>query len=345
MKKLNLFRTKTKKVRSESSSPTLINTYSHGNVNYYVGDEPSRYTLKDMIANGAPDHNMKKCAACVHQCTENCTKEALRAYNRMLIYLDSLQISYKIYDFYYVSQFENYILKVILSDWILEYQRDKTQNQRGAEPFILMLSCKKDGTNMESTVIPFLMARKMQEDIKEEFKIHFPDYHINFFYLNLDVVNSSVNKYGLEDKENYHLYYQNSRLYSNVLNIVVPVGTQIEDADSIYEQVKPLLIKYHITQVNILATPDENAYQRLIDRELITNNHYLYKDKEEVAWIQEIDLRYDYAYAHDKENKICKEKKYSKTSDLKSGLHKAAVLVLFATFIMSVSKLIKKDKK
>lgn len=218
---------------------------------------------------------------------DDCTEEAMYAYNQMLGYVENdIGMEYKIYDFYHVNfkTEKSYVIKIVLIDNVPEME-EKGTNINISDPRIIMLSCDEDGRNVKSGVVPHLMASKWSEDIVAAIGEKFPEYHTNIFYVYLNNIYPYVSSFDYTDFYDYTYYYkEKERKYcDNVINVIVPVGTPESDASEIYKELLPILEKYFVTEVRIAAPADDEAYDRIIEEEKPEGNLYQF-DSENVAW-------------------------------------------------------------
>lgn len=222
---------------------------------------------------------------------DDCTDEALNAYNIMLGYAENAaDFEYKVYDFYHVDfpTVKSYVVKLISSSDNEEIKDDEkliTSDYR-----IVMLTCNEDGTDVQSEIEPKLMARRWIEELSAAVTAEYPDYHINGQYISLDHIVPHVFKESYSDRSDYTYFFKNDfyesgdyKYYDNVINVIVPPDTPEESAQKIYSELEYILRKYCVTSVNIYAPTDSEVYNRLLDEENLTSNRYNFNDND-IKW-------------------------------------------------------------
>lgn len=255
--------------------------------------KPTDYTVEDLMGM-ALDCNGK-----LDDVTDDdCTERALKAYNILLGYVESVtDMDYKIYDFYHVDfdTVKSYVVKIIVGDKI-----DEVENR--AEPLSaddttpIMLTCNEDGSNVASQLEPYLMTRKWEEDIKADIAEKFPEYHLNTWYIQIEHMVPRVRKEKYDDICDYTYFYDDDfyeskyKYYDNEINIIVPPGTDSEKAEEIFEEAKQNLMKYCVTKVYIVCPASQQDYERMLSEEEMTGNLYIYKDDDEVQWIDVFNI-------------------------------------------------------
>ncbi len=202
--------------------------------------------------------------------------EALRAYNILLGYLENeLQISYQLCDYYYVDfdEIPNcYVIKVVPDGEAPDrYEAGKVPENA------VMLSVYPDGTHAESGVVPHLMARKWTADLRAEFaKLH-PEWHLNTEYLVLDHIAPAVSGTEYPDIRDYRFFLEGERPIGSrdmTVNLILPVGTPEADAEAVFAEAEPLLMKYHATFVLLVTPQDDAAMEKLLAEEAQSGNYY-----------------------------------------------------------------------
>lgn len=230
---------------------------------------------------------------------DDCTDEALKAYNIMLGYAENAaDFEYKVYDFYHVDfpTVKSYVVKLISSsdnEEIKDNEKLTTSDCR-----IVMLTCSEDGTDVRSQIEPKLMARRWMKELSAAVTAEYPDYHVNGQYISLDYIVPHVFKESYSDRSDYTYFFKDDfyesgdyKHYDNVINVIVPPDTPEESAQKIYSELEYILRKYCVTSVGIYAPNNSGTYERLLDEEALTGNHYNFND-DDIKWkkIYKIEL-------------------------------------------------------
>ncbi len=194
--------------------------------------------------------------------------DALRAYNVMLGYAERiLGQEYYVYDYYYADLAEppfSWVIKVA------PYEMAETAEaeERGLyfdEPLCLFYC--EDGSEVNSTIEPYYMAQKWFADLERDMKESFPDYQIEDQITEFEAIYPNVLKERLDDKSDYSYLINESfydRIaeweYGNIIDVILPSNTKQSDAAMIFEQIKPILTRYCVTEVKIYTlTEDEDV--------------------------------------------------------------------------------------
>lgn len=241
--------------------------------------EPTEYTLEELMELALDNSALGSGAQ-----DEDYTDDALEAYNIMLGYAENEAgvSEYKIYDFYYVhfDSHQSYVIKIVMDDEIQSAENDPELDV--GDERIVTLTCDPDGSDVSSCIETHLMAKRWRSDLADEFSDSFPDYHTNFWYNSLDYFDTKVAGKNYTDRSDYTYYLEDDfyaqgghEFYDISVNVIVPVGTDQSQAGTIFEEIKPLLRKYCVTDVQMLAPLDEEAYQLILSEEEITGNHYV----------------------------------------------------------------------
>lgn len=246
----------------------------------------TNYTIEEINSMALPEHNRIG-----DEEKQDYSSKALKAYNKMLGYVESvIGQEYYIYDYYMVNftNRKSYVIKIIPAQW----------KDTPGECKEIMLSSKLNGSHIRSGLIYFLMARKQFEDLQNDMKNNFPEYHVNLEYNKLDYLVPSINQKFPKDVTDYTFYYNPETFYSekkyitrdNMINVIVPYITQENQAEDIYESISPILKKYCITEVCIVSPVSEEAFEAIIRDEQLDANIYLYKH-EVVSWYKQFYVR------------------------------------------------------
>lgn len=230
---------------------------------------------------------------------DDITEEALHAYNQMLGYVENVVgVEYKVYDFYHVNfdSVKGYVIKIVIAEDVDYVEAQSPDSAYNYKEEIIMLSCDEDGTNVSSGLVPHLMAHQWTNDIVSEIETEFPEYHVNPWYVGLYAIVPDVKYEKHEDFYDYYYYYDIDTYngsgyfeYDNCINIIVPTDTPESSSEAIYEDIKPILEKYCVTDVDIIAPKSEDVLNRIIEEEKITGNNYDYDD--EMEWISSYNVR------------------------------------------------------
>ncbi len=217
---------------------------------------------------------------------DDVSEEALHAYNILLGYLENeISVSYQLCDYYYVDFDEipkAYVIKVIPDN-----EKPAELDSGNIPENAVMLTCKKDGSNPQSGVVPHLMARQWTKDLQAELAKLYPDWHLNTWYLMPDNICPGI-KSG---------QYADIRDYSEILkkiaesqygcdmyiNILLPAGTAESDAEHFMEAVKPLMQSYSVSNVTFVAPANDDALKEFLAEEKWSGNTYSYAG-EKAAW-------------------------------------------------------------
>lgn len=261
-----------------------------GNRKRKIDWEPTGYTAEDLMEM-ALEHN----GELDNVTDDDCTEKALRAYNIMLGYVESVtDLDYKIFDFYHVDfdTVKSYVVKIVVGDKIEEIENSSEPLSANDERPI-MLTCNENGTDVRSQLETYLMARKWTEDLTADITEQFPEYHINTWYIQIEHMVPHVNTEKYTDIYDYTYFYKDDfyenkyKYYDNGINIIVPSGTDSERSGDIYQELKPVLMKYCVTEVNILCPASQQAYEKMLNEEEMTGNSYVFKadEKDFIQWI------------------------------------------------------------
>lgn len=251
--------------------------------------KPAEYTIDDLINMG-----LERNGKLDNLTDDDCTGEALNAYNIMLGYVESVtNMDYKIYDFYHVDfdAVKSYVVKIVVGDKIEEVE-NSSEPLSANDKRSVMLSCNEDGKGVKSQLETYLMARKWTEDLAADLAEQFPDYHMNTRYINIEYMSPHVQNEKYTDIYDYTYFYKDDfyknkhQSYDNGINIIVPAGTAPESSQEIYEELKGILTKYCVTEADILSPANPQAYEKMLEEEQMTGNSYKFKaDKNYIQWL------------------------------------------------------------
>lgn len=227
---------------------------------------------------------------------DDCTKQALKAYNVMFGYVENqADFDYKVYDFYHVNfdSVKGYVIKIVPEDRAELAEQDAGYTLSDEE--ILMLSCSEQGTKVKGQIETYLMARRWTEELTAEFAESFPEYHLNTQYISLDYVVPSVTAENYTDRDDYthffkeNFYESSISFYDNIVNVIVPADADESKAKEIYSDIEPILRKYYVSEVNIVSPVSDEIRDKWLAEEEISGNYYYYKDDEK-QWLEHFSL-------------------------------------------------------
>lgn len=193
--------------------------------------------------------------------------DALRAYNSMLGYAERIVgTEYYVYDYYYADWTEppnTWVIKIV------PYEMARTAESENRRLYFdewISLFYDEDGSSVKSCLEPYFMERKWFDDLERELSENFPEYE---FVLAISVFEGyypNILEERFEDYSDYtciindEFYGKSDEYeYGNILYLNLPSGTEREKAAEIFEQVKPILIKYCVTEVKVF-TPNEYEF-------------------------------------------------------------------------------------
>ncbi|MDE7390092.1 MAG: hypothetical protein K2M82_04035, partial [Lachnospiraceae bacterium] len=227
---------------------------------------------------------------------EDCTEEALYAYNKMIGYVENdLGLKYKIYDMYCsdISNSYEYVIKIVLEQDVEDFEAEEKIDVGDIRTQCLIYD--KNG-KIKSTVVAYIMGQKWREDVTAAMEKSFPQYHTNMCFVQL--YNSDfhdITDNGYKDIYDYSYYYNLDEYnnadrvnYDNSVNVIAPVGTSEEDAEKIKEEVRTLLEQYCVTDICVMAPVDEETYDRLIAEEEYKNGYWFTSDME---WFHQFSIK------------------------------------------------------
>lgn len=256
--------------------------------------ESTDYSIDDIKAMGI--QNDDNCRLGDEE-DDDCTKQALKAYNVMLGYVENqVDFDYKVYDFYHVNfdSVKSYVIKIVPEDRAELAEQDAGYTLSDEE--ILMLSCNEQGTKVEGQIETYLMARRWTEELTAEFAESFPEYYLNTQYISLDHFVPSVTAENYTDRDDYtHFFkedfYESSiSFYDNIVNVIVPADADESKAKEIYSDIEPILRKYYVSEVNIVSPVSDEIRNKWLAEEEISGNYYYYYKDDEKKWLEHFSL-------------------------------------------------------
>lgn len=223
---------------------------------------------------------------------DDCTDEALRAYNIMLGYAENTaKFDYSVYDFYHVDfpDLKSYVIKLIRSDDAEELMDGGKLLPNDSR--IIMMTCHEDGTDVQSQIEPKLMARRWIEELSAAVENEHTDFHVNAQYISIDHIVPHVSEEKYSARSDYTYFFKDdfyksgkNKIYDNIVNIIVPPDMPEESVCYAYMELESILKKYCVTAVNFYAPNDDETFDRLIDEEVPSSgNYYLFKD-DDIKW-------------------------------------------------------------
>lgn len=199
---------------------------------------------------------------------EDISDDALHAYNVMLGYAERiLGQEYYVYDYYYADWNDppfSWVIKVVP----YEMARTAEAEERSLyfdEPLSLFYC--ENGSEVISTIEPYYMALKWDADFKRDMAESFPDYQLEVEISELECIYPNVLKERFDDISDYSYIINESFYdkiaeweYGNIIGVIPPSDTKQKDAAKIFEQIKPILTRYCVTEVNIFTlTADDDV--------------------------------------------------------------------------------------
>ena len=203
------------------------------------------------------------------------TDEAVKAYNAMLGYAEKVlgNDDYKLFDMYYVDSTNDYVVKIVTNEY---------RNSKDTENAPRMLSCDKNGENIRSMIEGFLYSREWTKQLSREVNEALPEQcHLNTYYLSGDNIAITAGD------RTYDLSGIGVSKPSGdwKINLIFKPGTSKADFEKNYTVLKPVLDKYGVNELNVLVPKDNDAYEKFLTNETITNNCY-YFTEEGVDWFE-----------------------------------------------------------
>jgi len=249
---------------------------------------PTQYTFEDLEAMLIPSRIEDQKAR--NKDGKTRTETALENYNILLGHAESIiGKDYYLDGFFYIEYpsqinedgilYSSYFIPVIPKEWFAEFEKNNIDMSPN-------LSIRADGKYkgvIGSALEPFLMGRKWTADLKTDFAKVFPDYHINTYYLTFDSI--SIDPARLVNKrfDDYTYFFNKSEHLTNTVNILLSPQTTLEEVESIFEEIEPLLKRYRVSKALLLIFTDEESAERVLSEELETDNSYNY-DKENFSY-------------------------------------------------------------
>lgn len=227
--------------------------------------EASSYTLDEINAKLHPVlYNYERVFK-----ADDVSEDALHAYNVLLGYAERiLGQEYYVYDYYYADWGElpfAWLIKIVPYEMARTAEEEERNYLYVDEP--LSMFYYEDGSEVASTIEPYYMARKWYSDLEREMAESFPDYQLELRISELDNIYPDVLKERFTDISDY-TYIINENFYDrsdeweygNIIDVMIPIGTEQSGAAEIFGQIKPILTDYCVTKVNIYTlTADDDA--------------------------------------------------------------------------------------
>lgn len=223
---------------------------------------------------------------------DDCTDEAVKAYNVMLGYAENVaKFDYSVYDFYHVDfpDLKSYVIKLIRSDdaeVIMDDEKLLPNDSR-----IVMMTCHENGTDVQSEIEPKLMARRWIEELSASVENEHADFHVNAQYISIDHIVPHVSEEKYSDRSDYTYFFKDdfyksgkNKIYDNIVNIIVPPDMPEESVRYAYMELESILKKYCVTAVNFYAPNDDETFDRLIDEEVPSSGNYYNFNDDDIKW-------------------------------------------------------------
>lgn len=193
--------------------------------------------------------------------------DALRAYNSMLGYAEKIVgTEYYVYDYYYADWTDpphSWVIKIVPYEMA---RRAESEERRLYVDEPISLFYDEDGSEVTSCLEPYYMERKWFDDLSRELTESFPDYQLGLRISVFEGIYPNVLETRFDDPSDYTYIINESfydRLdewdYGNVIYVILPSGTEQDSAAEVFEQIKPLFMRYCVTAVDI-CTLSEDEY-------------------------------------------------------------------------------------
>lgn len=200
---------------------------------------------------------------------DDISEDALNAYNAMLGYAEKiLGQDYYVYDYYYADWTEppkSWLIKVVPYEMARAAEAEGRDCLYTTEP--LCLHYCEDGSEVISGIEPYYMARRWFDDLKRDMAESFPDYFVELEITEFEGIYPNVLKDKFPETDDYTYIINDSFYakqgeweYGNIINVMVPAGTKQSDAAVIFEQIKPLLRRYCVTEVYLFAPTTKEVF-------------------------------------------------------------------------------------
>ena len=195
---------------------------------------------------------------------DDMSEDALKAYNVLLGYAESvIGGDYYVYDYYYADWTDpphSWLIKIV------PYEMARTAESEGRELYIdepITLFFKEDGSEVNSTIEPYLMEKKWFSELKNEMSESFPEYKVELAISEFEHLYPDILTEKFSDPSDY-TYLINEEFYNklseweygNIIDIQLPAGTDQSGAAGAFERIKPTLTRYCVTQVRMFAVTD-----------------------------------------------------------------------------------------
>lgn len=197
--------------------------------------------------------------------------DALRAYNSMLGYAERiLGTEYYVYDYYYADWTDpphSWLIKIV------PYEMARTAESEDRKLYIdepICLFYDEGGDSMRSCLEPYLMEQKWFDDLSRELTESFPDYRTELRISVFQEIYPDVLETQFDDPSDYTYIINDSfydRLdewdYGNGIYVILPGDMGQDGAAEVFEQIKPLLTRYCVTDVDICTLTEEEYIDRV----------------------------------------------------------------------------------
>ena len=204
---------------------------------------------------------------------EYVSEDALHAYNVMLGYAERIfDREYYVYDYYYADWTDpphSWLIKIVPYD-MARAAEEEDHNLYITEPISLFY--KEDGSEVLSTVEPYFMEQKWYADLEHELSENFPELTFELAISAFEGYYPNVLNERFDGFSDYTCVINNDFYgradefeYGNIIDVILPMETGKNEAAEIFEQIKPILIKYCVTEVRVF-TLTEYEYIDLLEQ-------------------------------------------------------------------------------
>lgn len=207
---------------------------------------------------------------------DDVSNDALTAYNIMLGYAENvIGKEYYVYDYYYADWTDpphSWLIKIVPLDMA------KAAEKAGVLYFDqpLTMFCKEDGSEVNSTIEPYLMEKKWFAALSQQLSDSFPEYETELEISEFCALYPDILTEKFPDPSDY-TYLINEEFYDklpeweygNIVNIGLPEKTDKSGAAYVFEQLKPTLMRYCVSECRICEI-DEDGYFELIETFALT---------------------------------------------------------------------------
>ncbi len=246
-----------------------------------IGESSGNSEVSEMFTHGiskeywkSASYSMDDIKAKVHPTLYNDEREfkpddysdgALRAYNSMLGYAERIVgTEYYVYDYYYEDWTEppySWVIKIV------PYEMERTAESEERKLYFdepITLFYKEDGSSVQSCLGSYLMEQKWFDDLSRELTESFPDYRTELRVSVFEVIYPNVLETQFDAPSDYTYIINDSfydrhdeRNHDNVICVILPSDMRQDSATEVFEQIKPLLTRYCVTDVDICTITED----------------------------------------------------------------------------------------